>query len=94
MFGFEDAAILLVEDMRPVEFIYNNLGGTAVCHRVQRIFNNERVYVGRVHALICGPIENLAVLLIGHMQAVGAAESQRDAVAAVHPAHLEMVAAS
>ncbi|MCZ7673895.1 MAG: hypothetical protein M5U34_45605 [Chloroflexi bacterium] len=41
MFGFEDAAVLLVEDVRPVEFIYNDLRSTAVGDRVQDIFYNE-----------------------------------------------------
>ena len=41
MFGLEDAAILLVQDVGPVEFIDDDLAGTAVCHRVQDIFYDE-----------------------------------------------------
>src|SRR5690606_27945425 len=94
MFGFENAAILLVHDVGPVELIDDNLWGTAVCHGVHHIFYDEGSNIGRVCALVGGAVEDTAVFFISHMQPIGTTKSQGNAATTIYLSHLEMIAAT
>ena len=92
--GFVDAAVLFVEDVGPAQLVDDHDGVPAGGDGMGHIRHRDNGGIGRVGPLVGGAVQDLAVLFIGHVQAVGFAEGQGNALPAVDKAYLEMVAAA